>query len=459
MHKVWTYRLQLPEKVAARLREWDQHPPFKGYNSDKAAILLSIVSTHLRKDDNGNIYAQLKMEYLRNIVYNAGRYIKAFIDGGIIVRIGGYVYKENRKPGETVHSYRYQFAPAVQSPYVTSELQNLALLKKIHKARTKKGRSESRYYPTQKHQLKTMTVNYDAAMALIKRQYPDKSDIRAMNLAVGQVTRIMNGDIYLKRDDNGHRVHTPLTNLPKFLRGEVQINGQYLSGLDISNSQVYFSIKLLLDPEGVKEFFPGKIPLMMLKCLRLSEQQDVAAFVLLAKEAKLYKFLEGEFIKAGLKIEVISDTKVSEATKKKIFTILFEENHLTSRAKKIFQRCFPNVDRAFSLFRMARFTDFVNVLTRIESYAIHELIISRLNREYPDMVAQQIYDNVVTSIVTDDIDTARRIMIEELTAFVGCSPVLKTENFRPTADFNSFSPLKDCKERKGRGRGGEKIPL
>jgi len=196
----------------------------------------------------------------------------------------------------------------------------------------------------------------------------------------------------------------------------------------------------------------------MLKCLRLSQQQDVTTFVLLAKEAKLYKFLEGEFIRAGLKIEVISDTKVSDATKKKIFTILFEENHLTSRAKKVFQRCFPNVDRAFSLFRMARYTDFVNMLARIEAYAVHELIIARLNREHPDMVAQQIYDNVVTSIVTDDIDTAKRVMTEELTAFVGCPPVLKTENFRPTSVLKVNTSIKERRGKEGKRGKRERVP-
>jgi len=169
-HKVKRYRLQIPARVADRLREWDQRPPFKGYNADKAAVLLSIVSTHLRKDDSGSIYAQLKMEFLRNIVYNAGQYIQAFIKAGIIVRIGGYVSKKQCKPGQTVHSYRYQYAPAVQSPYITSELKNLSLLQKINTARTKKGRSDSRYYPLQKQQLKTMTVNYNDAMALIKSQ-------------------------------------------------------------------------------------------------------------------------------------------------------------------------------------------------------------------------------------------------------------------------------------------------
>jgi len=300
-----------------------------------------------------------------------------------------------------------------------------------------------------------MTVDYDAAINLIKKTYPDNSDIEKYNFAIGAVTRIVNEPPYLVRDDSGHRVHTPLTNLPKFLRSEIQINGKYLSGLDIGNSQLYFSLKILTDPEGAKDFFPGKFPLIMLKCLRLSQQQDVAKFVLLVQQAKLYKFLESEFINAGLKIEVVDPVKVSDDTKRRIFTVLFEENHLTSKAKKLFQRCFPNVDKAFSLLRMAKYTDFVNVLARMESYAVNDMIIARLNREHPDMVAQQIYDNVVTSIVTDDMETARRVMTEELTKFIGCPPVLRTENFRPAALFNNYSSLLRVKKGSREERGEE----
>jgi len=447
MTKQRTYKIQMPGKVAEALTEWNINPPFKGYSTDKAALLLSIVSTHQRKDDNGNIYAQLKMEFLRNVVYNADKYIRLFLDFNIIRRLGGFVPKEQ--------AYRYQFTPEFQSPYVTTDLQNKSLLNKITKASTKKGRSDSRYYPEQKRQLKTMTVDYDAAIDLIKNTYPDNSDIEKYNFAIGAVTRIVNEPPYLVRDDSGHRVHTPLTNLPKFLRSEIQINGKYLSGLDIGNSQLYFSLKILTDPEGAKDFFPGKFPLIMLKCLRLSQQQDVAKFVLLVQQAKLYKFLESEFINAGLKIEVVDPVKVSDDTKRRIFTVLFEENHLTSKAKKLFQRCFPNVDKAFSLLRMAKYTDFVNVLARMESYAVNDMIIARLNREHPDMVAQQIYDNVVTSIVTDDMETARRVMTEELTKFIGCPPVLRTENFRPAALFNNYSSLLRVKKGSREERGEE----
>lgn len=421
------YHIQTPAKVMKILPLWEASPPFKGYSTDNMKLIISVVATHLRKDDRGNVYCQLKMEYLRNMVRGAERYVFLLIEAGIIERLPGNYYAG-------VRSYRYRFTAAYKSKYVPGLIDKPKILLRIAKARTKQGREETRIYPRQKQQLKTLAVNYEQAVNLIKEQYPD--DIEKYNYALGQITRIKNEPPYFVRDDSGFRIHTPLTNLEKFLRSEITINGQYLSGLDIGNSQLYFAIKFLLDPDSIKDFFPGQFPLIMLKCLRLSKQQDVVRFVLLVSKAEFYKFMEVEFLKVGLHIPVVDPIKVSKECKKIIFTMLFEENHLTSRAKKIFQKLFPNVDKAFSVLRMVNYTDFVNCLARLESYAVNNLIIERLNIEHPNMVAQQIYDNLVTSIITDDITTASKVMTEELTSFVGYPPVLKIENFRPTANFN-----------------------
>lgn len=451
MKKNNSYHIQIPEKIMAILPTWEESSPFKGFDINSLRLILSRIATHQRKDDRGNIYAQLKMEYLRNIIWDADKYIFLLIGAGIIERIGGYIPNKE--------SYKYRFTPAYQSKYVPTELNDPKLLKRIREVNTNQGRRESRFYPKQKQQLKTLTINYDNAVILAKKAFPD--DIVRYNFAIGQAARILNHEPYFIRDDSGHRVHTPLTNLTKILRSEIQIAGKYLSGLDIGNSQLYFAIKSLLDPESVKDFFPGKFPLMMLKSLRLSEQQDVATFVSLVSKAQLYKFLEAEFLKVGLNIPVIDPLKVSGVCKKIIFTILYEENRLTSKAKKIFQKHFPNVDKAFSVLRMANYTDFVNCLTRLESFAINDLIIARLNNEHPCMVAQQIYDNVVTeapddiktSIATDNIETVWQVMTEELLKFTGHAPVLRVENFRP-------QPLKLTKNytmKAGRSRGRERV--
>jgi hypothetical protein len=160
----------------------------------------------------------------------------------------------------------------------------------------------------------------------------------------------------------------------------------------------------------------------MLKCLRLPEQQDVVRFLLLVSKAQFYNYLQEEFSKEGL-------IYTRDEVKDKVFTIFFEKNHHTSKEKRIFQNKFPNVDKAFSVLRMSDYNNFVCSLQRMESYIILDVILERLTSEFPDMVAMQIFDNVVTSDDSNDIKNASKIMDEELIKFTGIAPVLKVEAF------------------------------
>jgi hypothetical protein len=66
---------------------------------------------------------------------------------------------------------------------------------------------------------------------------------------------------------------------------------------------------------------------------------------------------------------------------------------------------------------MSNHTNFVNSLARMESYVILDVIVDYLNKEYPQMIATEIYDNITTSIATDDINTTSTVMTKELTEF------------------------------------------
>jgi hypothetical protein len=274
-----------------------------------------------------------------------------------------------------------------------------------------------------------MTIDDETAIAHTKAIFTHENDIDKLAYALGAITRIQNKEFYIKQDSTGNRLHTNLTNLPKYLRGEIQIRGKNISGVDIRNSQPYIATKFLSNPEGTKQFFPGNFPLMRLKCLRLTVQEDVKRFLLLTSKADFYKYLETEFNNRGLNYKVISSTKVSDELKEKVFQVLFDKNHHASKEKQIFYELFPGAERAFSLLRMDNYKNFVNSLQRMESHIVLNVIIKRLNLEHPDMVATPIYDSICTSIATDDIETVSQVMKDELTIFIGIPPTLKVENF------------------------------
>jgi hypothetical protein len=211
--------------------------------------------------------------------------------------------------------------------------------------------------------------------------------------------------------------------------------------------------KILSDPESVRQFFPepDKYPSMRLKCLRLSEQQDVKQYALLTSKAKFYSYLVDEFNKHGFDYEIATEVG-KRKLKAKVFQILFSSNKYSCQEKKIFQECFPGVGKAFSLLRMYRRDYFNYTLGRMESHIVLDVILDYLNRHYPELFATQIYDNVITA-VSDSTDIVAGVMNEKLTGFVGVPPSLKTENFSTDSDF---SPENSLRTRRGeRGEEGD----
>lgn len=418
------YYLLIPEKIEELISIWETNSPFKNFRVDNAVLLLSIICTHQRKDDNDNFYAQLKMEYLQNRVYNAEKYMRFFKEEGIVTTLGGYVVGE--------HSYRYQFKEPFYSRYIRKELHNQKLKRTVQTAIASEGRKMTRKYPHQKSLLRGMTIDLENAEKLIWECYgsgTSEKEICQYNYALGSVVRVANKEWIHTIEPTGGRLHTNLTNLPKVLRCETKINGERLSGIDIRNCEPYLANKILFNPTSGQQFFPGKFPLMKLKCLRLSEQQDVTHYRLLTSKAQFYKYLETEFNKRGCSYEVISELKVSKELKQKIFQIFFANNRYKFKERGIFNELFPGVDRAFTVLREQNHVHFNNLLTRMQSHIVLDVILEFINSEYPEMVALQIHDNITTSIATTDVEKASEVMNRELTSFVGVPPSLKVEKF------------------------------
>ncbi|MBN2480156.1 MAG: hypothetical protein JXB19_00315, partial [Bacteroidales bacterium] len=51
-------------------------------------------------------------------------------------------------------------------------------------------------------------------------------------------------------------------------------------------------------------------------------------------------------------------------------------------------------------------------------------------RELPGVIAITIHDSIMTGILTNNVEAVRKIMIEELTKFVGFPPQIKIEDNR-----------------------------
>jgi hypothetical protein len=104
------------------------------------------------------------------------------------------------------------------------------------------------------------------------------------------------------------------------------------------------------------------------------------------------------------------------------------------KARQIFIKSFPTVHRIFSKVRghekgdkFQNFKRFAILLQRIESYLMLDIILKRIYKELPGTIAITVHDSIMTGILTNNIEAVRKIMIDELTFFIGFQPQIKIE--------------------------------
>lgn len=399
-------------------------PTIKGFSEDNLKEVISIVACHVRKDDGA---APLQMTYIKKLVPQGQMYLAGLIDLGIIERSGKYVPR--------AACYHYDFAPSYQSKYLQLPLKDAKLILRIEgvwkdlrkdHARSLRGISNQTMY------LSKLTIDPEA-LDFIERSYT--ADTHKFNCAEASITRIMNGDIFYKIDTTSERFHSNVTNLDKDLRPFLKINGQRLVNCDTKNSQPYLSTIILTEPSKVSWLTNNPAFALLLQTLKVSLNKDVNKYITLVVSGQLYEYLMGEFKKAGL------DLARSE-TKQQVLRILFARNRMPKDginrlARQVFIKNFPTVHRIFSKVRghergdkFSNFKRFSILLQRIESYLMLHVILKRIYRELPGVIAITVHDSVMTGILTNDVEAVRKIMTEELTLFVGYAPKIEIEGLR-----------------------------
>jgi hypothetical protein len=364
------------------------------------------------------------MTYIKKLVPQGDRYLLKLIDIGIIQR-SGFALK-----GQT--SYKYNFAPEYFSKYISFPLNNARLIRRIEKAQNefrKEAAKSIRSHSEQTKYLKQLTIadNYND---FIESNYTSETD--QYNSVLGSAIRIINGDIFYSIDNTSGRFHSNITNMAKGLRPFLRIKGEPLINIDIKNSQPYLSTILLTDPGKVSWMTKNPAFALLLQSLKVSLSQDVKKYISLVISGQLYEYLMQKFSKEGLEL-------TRDETKRQVLRILFARNRLPKdeinrKCRLIFKDRFPKVHRIFSKVRgseggdkFQNFKRFAILLQRIESYLMLDVILKRIYKELPGTIAVTVHDSVMTGILTNNVEAVRKIMIDELTFFVGFPPKIKIE--------------------------------
>lgn len=418
------YTFLIPEKVDNELNTIDEH--FKtlnitGYSLENLKEVISIIACHVRKNDNR---ANLKLTYVNRLVPRGDYYIRGLVDLGVVERSGYYV------PGES--SFSYNFSLDYKSKYVYLPVTDARLINRIDKVQIEfkkeasknvRGRSEQVKY------LKLLTIDdgyhqfIESSCDLSLEQY---------NNMMASATRIANNDIFYIVDDTSGRFHSNVTNMAKPIRSYLRINGKPLVNLDIKNSQPYLSILLLTNPAKVAALTEDPNFSATLENLKVSTSKDVRKYISLVESGELYEFLMNEFSEEGIIL-------TRQETKQQVLRILFAKNRkpkneINRKAKEIFITSFPMVHKIFSKIRghikgakFVSYKRFAILLQTIEAHLILDVIVKRICKEHPDITVITIHDSILTCTGNQNVETIKKIMIEELTRFVGYAPRISVE--------------------------------
>jgi hypothetical protein len=441
----------IPEKILEILPDiasYFQH--IHGYSLDNLKEIISIVAYHIRKDNEDG--TPLKMVYMRELVPQAGDYLKIFIELQIFERTGNAI--------KGVSSYKYRFTEQYQSKFCFIPLTNAKLLNRIRKHRTSMRKRNSKMYPHQNKFIRNMTIEPEAlefakeiytnkinelyesvsTVALDAKQQKDYQEKitkieKRYNYSVASISKIMFEPPYMTVDKTSGRYHSNLTSLPKELRQFVRIYGKRLSNVDVKNCHPYLSTLLLTNPGKVAEFTKNPNFSMLLTTLQVSQTEDVKRYVSLVVKGELYEYLISEFESRGYKFKGVNFDEKREEVKKKLLQILYDKNIRNPNCRRIFAELFPEVHKVFSIVRgdeksrdkFHNYKRFAILLQRIESYLILNKVLGKINKEHPDVIAVTVHDSIMTDTDTDHIEIVQQIMWNELEKFVGFAPKLKVE--------------------------------
>ncbi|MBK7628101.1 MAG: hypothetical protein IPJ16_13060 [Bacteroidales bacterium] len=414
------YKQILPEKLEPKIQEIEKHPPkISGFRMSYLKQIIYWVCT--KKEDNG--FSYLNMKYLRTQIPQAEQYIKFLLSEGLIERTKGYL------PGE--RSYGYRIASEYESRYIIKTVTDQKLIRKVNEA----PRNFARGFKVQNKYIKDFTLD-PQAVTFAENTYSGES----YNTAIVSINMVNNNEKYSSIDDAGGRFYSNLTNMPSGLRQFVRVKNRYLrANVDIKNSQPYFTIMILTNPGGLVRFAKSKEFAMILKSLKIPDNDDIKLYINLVTKGQFYEYLMPYFEAKGLPCSRAD-------VKKAVMIILFDQNRKRiSRAKRIFMKLFPTVHKIFSIVRgSGKGERFPILLQAIEAHVVLKIILPTLNKKHPDIIAFTVHDSL---LVTDSPDIVETLMIEELEKFTGYKPILKIDFFSTDHKFSTdFSDIERHEE-------------
>ena len=396
-------------------------PPITGFTVSKVLYLISLVLTH-KQDRHPGAYSLLNMEYMQNIVYNAPEYFNFLKDQNIIEWINGCAGRNSRM---------YRLINEGRTEY--RAITDRKLIFKIEKNRRNLKLRNSKAYPVLNEYINRVQIDYEAALRAVAVEYQknlrdgyEKAEGRR-TFSLAEIDRIASNDIYIRCNKTNGRLDSNFTRLPGELVPCLTIDGNFLTEIDVRNSQPFFAAALF-DPtheiECLMRKYLGEIFTISAKSLHLSQYQDVKTYTSLVTSGEFYEpFLTQKFTESRIEFKDRQDIK------DQMFIVFFGRNHAEkySRAAKLFRSEFPHVQQLFDLIKRDEHNQLAIFLQRVESHTILKRIAPRIQGELPGLPFLTRHDSCLPPqiMVYKNAEKVRGIMLSVIRDVTGLTPVIR----------------------------------
>jgi hypothetical protein len=466
-------RLLVPENLDIDAIIKGNSQAFYGQNLKKekalyviSALVKARTSQRKRMIEEDTAFVNLSSKILSDVVRDYVKYINFFLGIGILSTDNYFIR------GEKCIGYCLN-APYAGKKLKEIEVSNYVLRKAIKQQRTlmKEEQKKSTWgysYLTGWWDSEKLEIDIAAAYDWIENNKAEK--ILAINnnpkikdkqyeidIAIDTaedfkylVSKIHNNTFRYGFRGIGHRFYNPISNLKKELRQFLTFDGKPLVNIDIKNSQPFFST-VLLKPSFWESNSKFNIQTLMKDFLGtlvvdtiykhiitvsktsetiISKESCFKNYSDLVVSGEFYEFIQSNF--SPLYPDRFKDRQSVKCEVLRIFFFNLTKEYLTYyKPCQTFKSFFPEVYEIFKLVKSSDYTNLPNILQRIESYLVIDVICKKISQLHPEIPLFTIHDSIITTQGNESIVEA--IMRQEIEGLIGYKPMLSVEEMCPVS--------------------------
>ena len=257
---------------------------------------------------------------------------------------------------------------------------------------------------------------------------------------------IHSGELGCTVDSNVGRMHTALTNMKSELRHLLRYKEEALVSIDITSSQLYFTVVLFN-----KHFYTSKMrggSSLKIEKINTKIHKELSPHTLML--VNLIQSFDNEIINdykclVGTVEEETPSSDIYEymlhqsqdtesplvdraAAKTGMFEVLFGKDKRTKVWKR-YNQLFPSVSELYQAIKEGNYKRLALLLQSIESHVVLKIVTKTIAKKHPHIPMFTIHDSIAVPVQYEE--TVRQIMEAELTRVTGLQPRLRMEYWNP----------------------------